>query len=209
MRATAGRALRALMLGGLGLLLLFNLSTLSSTGPIVRACLQNTVAPRARATAFAVFAIFDDLGKGGGPWILAKLVAKYGTAYSAANRKQVCDAAIRTLPTKQMQHLAVDSRGPDAAAAANDTFSDMFRRLTENAVLAERAGPALTGFKRSKKSARKLSEADLEPEKKASKFSGDQESWEQEQRVLFLELRRFGPELGTCDKKLGMKAAWA
>ena len=50
----------------------------TQTGPIVRACLQNTVAPRARATAFAVFAIFDDLGKGGGPWILAKLVAKYG-----------------------------------------------------------------------------------------------------------------------------------
>ena len=47
-----------------------------------------------------------------------KLVAKYGTAYSAANRKQVCDAAIRTLLMKHMQHHAVDSRGPDAAAAA-------------------------------------------------------------------------------------------
>lgn len=50
----------------------------TQTGPIVRACLQNVVAPRARATAFAIFAIFDDLGKGGGPWIIAKLVAVYG-----------------------------------------------------------------------------------------------------------------------------------
>ena len=96
-----------------------------------------------------------------------KLIFKYGTAYSATNRKQVCDAVIRNLPTKQHQHLAVDSRGPDAAAAANDTFSDMFRGLTEAAVLAERAGPALTGFKRSKKSTRKLCEAAVESEKKA------------------------------------------
>ena len=50
----------------------------TQTGPVVRACLQNVVAPRARATAFAVFAIFDDLGKGGGPWVLAKLVATRG-----------------------------------------------------------------------------------------------------------------------------------
>ena len=50
MRATAGRALRALMLGGLGLLLLFNLSTLSSTGPIVRARIAPT-SPGAPASA--------------------------------------------------------------------------------------------------------------------------------------------------------------
>ena len=96
-----------------------------------------------------------------------KLISKYSSAYSAANPKQVCDKCIWTLPTKQMQRLAVDSRGPDPAAAANDTFSAMFRRLTEAAVLAERAGPALTGLRRNKKSVRKLSETDLEPEKKA------------------------------------------
>jgi len=50
----------------------------TQTGPIVRACLQNVAAPRARATAFAVFAIFDDLGKGGGPYVLARLVAAHG-----------------------------------------------------------------------------------------------------------------------------------
>ena len=94
-----------------------------------------------------------------------KCVAKYDFAYRAANAKQVCDAAIRTLLTKHMQHLAVDSRSlaiAAAAAAGNDTFSDMFRRLTENAILAELAGPALAGFKRSKKSARKLSKADVD-----------------------------------------------
>ena len=63
-----------------------------------------------------------------------------------------------------MQDLAVDSRGPAAAAAANDTFPNMFRRLTGNAALAERAGPALTGFKCYRKSARKFPEADVEPE---------------------------------------------
>ena len=43
----------------------------------------------------------------------------------------------------------------------------MFYRLTKNAVLAECGGPALAGFKQSKKSVKKLAEADVEPEKKA------------------------------------------
>ena len=46
----------------------------TQTGPIVRACLTNTTAPRARASAFAVFALFDDLGKGFGPVVIARLV---------------------------------------------------------------------------------------------------------------------------------------
>ena len=51
---------------------------LHSNGPIVRACLTNTTAPRARASAFAVFALFDDLGKGFGPVVVARLVRAYG-----------------------------------------------------------------------------------------------------------------------------------
>ncbi|MEM7732227.1 MAG: MFS transporter, partial [Pseudomonadota bacterium] len=47
----------------------------SQTGPIVRACLQNVVAPNGRGLAFAVFALFDDLGKGFGPFVIAKIVA--------------------------------------------------------------------------------------------------------------------------------------
>ena len=50
----------------------------TQTGPIVRACLTNTTAPRARASAFAVFALFDDLGKGFGPVVIARLVKAYG-----------------------------------------------------------------------------------------------------------------------------------
>jgi predicted MFS family arabinose efflux permease len=50
----------------------------TQTGPIVRACLTNTTAPRARASAFAVFALFDDLGKGFGPVVIARLVSMYG-----------------------------------------------------------------------------------------------------------------------------------
>lgn len=60
-----------------GLALLLGLMA-TQTGPIVRSCLQNVVAPRARASAFAVFAIFDDLGKGGGPWIIARMVRAFG-----------------------------------------------------------------------------------------------------------------------------------
>ena len=50
----------------------------TQTGPIVRACLTNTTAPRTRASAFAVFALFDDLGKGFGPVVIARLVRAYG-----------------------------------------------------------------------------------------------------------------------------------
>ena len=50
----------------------------TQTGPLVRACLTNTTAPRARASAFAVFALFDDLGKGFGPVVIARLVKAYG-----------------------------------------------------------------------------------------------------------------------------------
>ena len=50
----------------------------TQTGPIVRACLTNTTAPRARASAFAVFALFDDLGKGFGPVLIARMVKAYG-----------------------------------------------------------------------------------------------------------------------------------
>ena len=50
----------------------------TQTGPIVRACLTNTTAPRARASAFAVFALFDDLGKGFGPVVIARLIRAYG-----------------------------------------------------------------------------------------------------------------------------------
>lgn len=45
----------------------------------MRACLQNVVQPRARASAFSIFALFDDLGKGGGPWVIAHLISHTGS----------------------------------------------------------------------------------------------------------------------------------
>jgi len=44
------------------------------TGTVVRSVLQNVVQPTHRSLAFAIFAIFDDLGKGGGPVVVAALV---------------------------------------------------------------------------------------------------------------------------------------
>jgi hypothetical protein len=42
----------------------------SITGPNVRSVLQNVCAPEVRGTAFAVFALTDDLGKGFGPFLV-------------------------------------------------------------------------------------------------------------------------------------------
>ena len=50
----------------------------SQVGMIVHATMANVTAPRARASASAIHCIFDDLGKGGGPWVVAKLIKHYG-----------------------------------------------------------------------------------------------------------------------------------
>ena len=50
----------------------------SQVGLIVHACLANVTYPRARASAMAIHSIFDDLGKGGGPWLVAKFIKHYG-----------------------------------------------------------------------------------------------------------------------------------
>ena len=50
----------------------------SQVGLVVHACLANVTAPRARASAMSIHCIFDDLGKGGGPWLVAKLIKHYG-----------------------------------------------------------------------------------------------------------------------------------
>lgn len=43
-------------------------------GPNVRAILQNVVVPEIRGSAFAVYALTDDLGKGFGPSIIVQLI---------------------------------------------------------------------------------------------------------------------------------------
>jgi sugar phosphate permease len=47
----------------------------SVTSPNVKSMLQNVCSPETRGTAFAFFNLTDDIGKGGGPVIVAALVS--------------------------------------------------------------------------------------------------------------------------------------
>ena len=49
------------------------------TGPNVRSVLQNVTSPENRGTAFALFTLSDDIGKGGGPAVVAFLVTSFGS----------------------------------------------------------------------------------------------------------------------------------
>ena len=48
------------------------------SGPNVRSVLQNVTSPENRGTAFALFTLSDDIGKGGGPVVVAFLVNSFG-----------------------------------------------------------------------------------------------------------------------------------
>lgn len=52
--------------------------TAAITGPNVRSILQNVSLPETRGAAFALFNLADDIGKGGGPVLVAYLVRIYG-----------------------------------------------------------------------------------------------------------------------------------
>ena len=54
----------------------------TQTGTVVRSLLQNVVRPTHRSIAFAIFAIFDDLGKGGGPVVVARLISHFGRRHA-------------------------------------------------------------------------------------------------------------------------------
>ena len=57
----------------------------SITGPNVRSMLQNVCTPETRGTAFAFFNLSDDIGKGGGPVIVAALASSLGSRQTAFN----------------------------------------------------------------------------------------------------------------------------
>ncbi|MBW1877085.1 MAG: MFS transporter [Deltaproteobacteria bacterium] len=61
--------------------------TITITGPCVRTMLLDVNAPETRGTAFALYNLADDLGKGLGPAIIAVLIASFGrlTAFHVAN----------------------------------------------------------------------------------------------------------------------------
>ncbi len=48
------------------------------TGPIIKATLTNVTLPRARGQAFALFNLFDDFGKGLGPFFVSLLIVRFG-----------------------------------------------------------------------------------------------------------------------------------
>jgi predicted MFS family arabinose efflux permease len=49
-----------------------------TTGPIVKATLQNVTHPRTRGQAFALMNTFDDFGRGLGPYFVARLIRAMG-----------------------------------------------------------------------------------------------------------------------------------
>jgi predicted MFS family arabinose efflux permease len=55
------------------------------TGPIIKATLTNVTHPRARGQAFALFNLFDDFGKGLGPFFVSLLIVKFGGRLHAFN----------------------------------------------------------------------------------------------------------------------------
>lgn len=50
----------------------------SVTGPIVKSTLSNVTMPTSRGQAFALLSIFDDLGRGLGPFFVSLLIDKFG-----------------------------------------------------------------------------------------------------------------------------------
>jgi len=68
----------------------------STTGPNARATLSNVTESRQRGVAFASFILFDDVGKGAGPMLVAALVRTYGrrTAFSLAMLNWIPCAAL-------------------------------------------------------------------------------------------------------------------
>ena len=55
------------------------------TGPIIKATLTNVTLPRARGQAFALLNLFDDFGKGLGPFFVYLLIVKFGGRLQAFN----------------------------------------------------------------------------------------------------------------------------
>lgn len=55
------------------------------TGPIVKATLTNVTLPRTRGQAFALFNLFDDFGKGLGPFFVSLLIVDFGGRTRAFN----------------------------------------------------------------------------------------------------------------------------
>jgi MFS-type transporter involved in bile tolerance (Atg22 family) len=56
-----------------------------ATGPIVKAVLQNVTLPNTRGQAFALINLFDDFGKGLGPFLVSFLITAFKSRTTAFN----------------------------------------------------------------------------------------------------------------------------
>lgn len=86
-----------------------------------RAILLNVNSPETRGSAFAVYSLLDNLGKGFGPFMAASLIASLGSRTKAFNAA-VCLWAIcglfllRAPPGEALQILTSPERSPDRPA---------------------------------------------------------------------------------------------
>jgi MFS family permease len=99
--------------------------TAAMTSSNIRAILLNVNAPETRGSIFALYNLFDDLGRGLGPWFIAQLIASLGRvrAFHVANLLWVvCGLLLlvmsRTFPRDE---LALNQRLRESARARPST----------------------------------------------------------------------------------------
>ncbi|VEU40537.1 unnamed protein product [Pseudo-nitzschia multistriata] len=91
------------------------------TGPIVKATLTNVTLPRARGQAFALFNLFDDLGKGLGPYLVSLLIVGCGGRRAAFNTGVLGWVLCGVANLAMFFTVARDERAVQAALSAGRT----------------------------------------------------------------------------------------
>ena len=107
------------------------------TPPNVRAVLLNVNPPETRGTMFAFYAQVDDIGKGGGPAVVAALIVAYGRVAAfnvAVSGWLVCGAILLAL----RRHIDADVERASLAVAEEVRREDREREETERRVESRR-----------------------------------------------------------------------
>lgn len=107
------------------------------TPPNVRAVLLNVNPPETRGTMFAFYAQVDDIGKGGGPAVVAALIVAYGRVAAfnvAVSGWLVCGAILLAL----RRHIDADVERASLAVAEEVRREDREREETDRRVESRR-----------------------------------------------------------------------
>ena len=107
------------------------------TPPNVRAALLNVNPPETRGTMFAFYAQVDDVGKGGGPAVVAALIVAYGRVAAfnvAVSGWLVCGAILLAL----RRHIDADVERARLAVAEEVRREDREREATERRIESRR-----------------------------------------------------------------------